>query len=321
MNADRSVDLSICMVSLDCWPVLKPCLDSLVAGEASVRFEVIIVDNASTDGTPEKLRAHYPWVQLIENSRNTGFTKATNQGIRASRGCLVLWLNCDTLLRRDSLTQLVRFLDQHPSVGIVGPKVLNADGSFQPQCRRGMPTPFAALAYLLRLDNRLPDSPGASQYLLRHRPIDDECEVDSVSGCCLLARRSVWDQIGPLDEDIFGFGEDIDWCVRAKNSGWSVWYVPSSVITHLKGQGGVHAKPYHKVKGIHQAMWVFFRKHLRRRYPPPVTALVWLGIRLSLVANLAATFLLRTTAQVATRVRHRGPATSLPSDPASTTAP
>ena len=275
-------DVSICMVSLNCWSVLENCLASLRASDPSVSHEIIIVDNSSTDGIGERLHAHYPEVQFIENGYNAGFTRGTNQAIALSTGRFVLWLNTDTILQPDSLARMVEWMDNSPRTGIVGPKVLNPDGSFQPQCRRGLPTPLASLSYYLRLDRIWPKNALLGQYLLTHLPIDQPCRVAAVSGCCLLARREVSQQIGPLDEEIFAFGEDIDWCVRAEKAGWEVWYDPHSTIIHLKGQGGVHSKPFRKVWGMHHGMWVFYRKHLRPRYPWPlswlVTPLVIVGI-------------------------------------------
>jgi GT2 family glycosyltransferase len=287
------VDVSICTVSLNCRQVFADCLKSLQAADPSLTWEVINVDNASTDDTCEWLARDYPGLRVIRNDRNVGFSRATNQAIAAGSGRLILWLNTDTVLRQDSLRKLVDFLDTHPRVGIVGPKLLNADGSFQPQCRRGLPTPLASLAYLLGLHRLFPRWRAATGYLLSHLPADAATRVDAVSGACLLARREVWDAIGPLDEGIFGFGEDIDWCVRASQAGWEVWYYPASEIIHLKGQGGAHAKPYHKVWGIHQAMWVFYRKHLRMRYPRPFGILVWAGIATSLTVSAAIVWVRR----------------------------
>ncbi len=278
------------MVSLNAQAGLKNCLASLGRGALGFDYEVIIVDNASTDGTPEHLRSDYPHVHLICNDRNLGFTRATNQAIAQSRGEYLLLLNTDTILQPDTLPELVRFLDAHPHAGIVGPKVLNADGTFQPQCRRGLPTPLALLLYKLRLDRVWPRSRLAGQYLLTYMPVDQANRVEAVSGCCLLSRRKVWDDIGPLDEAFWGFGEDLDWCIRARNAGWEVWYYPGSQLVHLKGQGGVHTHPYHKVWGIHQAMWVFYKKHLRHFYPWPVAAAVWLGTAASLAATMFTTW-------------------------------
>jgi GT2 family glycosyltransferase len=288
------VDISICIVSLNCWGVLKNCLDSLRASYPAIDREIILVDNASSDGTPEKIRANFPEVQLVQNKYNVGFTKATNQAIALSSGRYILWLNPDTILRPDTLHKMYRFMEANPKVGIVGPKVLNPDGTFQPQCRRGMPTPLASLYYFLKLHRLWPQSPVIGQYLLTYLPVENTNQVDAVSGCCLMARREVWRDIGALDENIFGFGEDIDWCVRAKQVGWEVWYYPESVLIHIKGQGGVHSKPYHKVFGIHQAMWVFYHKHLMTQYAWPITALVRLGVWGRLAVSITGVWFHRT---------------------------
>lgn len=278
------IHISICMVALNCWSVLEDCLESLKLTPSWLRYEVILVDNASTDGTVEQVRAAYPDVRIIQNHANVGFTRATNQAIEASCGEYLLWLNTDTILNAESLPKLYEFMQAHPDAGIVGPRVLNPDGSFQPQCKRGMPTPLASLCYFTGIDRIWPNQPRVARYLLRHLPEDQAAQVDAVSGCCLLARRAVWEQIGALDEAIFAFGEDLDWCVRARDAGWEVWYYPASTIVHLKGQGGVHARPFRKVRGMHQGMWVFYRKHLQHQYPLPVTWLVWAGIWTSFAA-------------------------------------
>ena len=285
-------DISICMVSLNCRDVLIDCLDSLRKSDGKVTYEIIMVDNASTDDTLQVTRERYPEVRIIENDANVGFTIATNQAIRAGSGKYILWLNTDTILEPDSLSKLVEFLEQNPQAGIVGPKVLNADLTFQPQCRRGIPTPVASLSYMLGIDRKLTRKP-FGEYLMRYLPIEETNQVAAVSGCCLLARREVWDRIGPLDEEVFGFGEDIDWCVRAKDAGFEVWYYPGSRIVHLKGKGGVHARPYHKVRGMHQCMWMFYRKHLSAKYPAPVNLAVRGAIQASLWLSLGRVWLSR----------------------------
>jgi GT2 family glycosyltransferase len=279
--------VSLCMVSLNCWDVIQQCLDSLIENEPDLCYEVILVDNASTDELVDQLPRRYPFVKLICNDKNVGFTRATNQAIHESVGSFILWLNTDTIIKPKAITYLIEFLQSNECAGIAGPKVLNIDGSFQPQCRRGLPTPFASICYFLHLDRVLRKNSHAQQYLLNNLPINEKNMVDAVSGCCLLGRRAMWDQIGPLDENIFAFGEDIDWCVTAKKAGWQVWYVPHSEIIHLKGQGGVHAKPFHKAWGMHSGMWYFYKKHLRNNYSRLTSTLVLFGICVSFLIHCA----------------------------------
>ena len=282
----RMPDISIAMVSLNCWGVLKDCLDSLRLSDPAVTYELFLVDNGSTDGTLEKVPEMYPEVTLVKNTSNVGFLKGTNQGIRLSSGKFVLWLNPDTIVRPDSLRQMTEFLEQHPKAGIVGPKVLNADGSFQPQCKRGMPTPAASLAYYMKLDRLFPKDRTLGQYLLRYLPEDQSNQVDAVSGCCLMARRELIADIGLLDEDLKQWGEDIEWCVRAKKAGWEVWYYPVSVITHLKGKGGRHMVPYHVTKNMHYAMWIFYTKYFKAQSSPLTSIAVRTAIQGSLAGSL-----------------------------------
>jgi len=258
-------------------------------------FEVILVDNVSRDGTLEFVQEQYPQVRIIRNSRNVGFTVATNQGVNVSTGKYILWLNTDTVLLPDCLERMVAFLRNNPKAGIVGPKVLNEDGSFQYQCRRGLPTPFASMAYFLGLHKLFQRSSKFNSYLLSLLPEDRQSIVAAVSGCCLMGKRDVLDHIGPLDEAYFGFGEDIDWCVRAKKGGWQVWYYPGAVMYHLKGKGGVHAKPFHKLFGIHQAMWLFYWKNFGGTYPAVVSTLGALTVIASFLASCAIQILRKPT--------------------------
>ncbi len=295
--------LSICMVSFNCRAVIEECLQSLRS--STVRdYEIIVVDNGSEDGTVEYLRQQAD-VHLVENSYNAGFTKATNQAINVSSGDYVLWLNTDTILTTETLSALIDFIRMKPRSGVVGPKVLNADRTFQPQCKRGVPTPFAALCYTLGLDRLWPQNARVSQYLLRSVGEDETSVVDAVSGCCLLTRRETVQSVGPLDEEMFGFGEDIDWCVRAKERGWEVWYYPKSVIVHLKGQGGAHSKPFLKIWAMHQCMWLFYRKHLRHSYSAPVTMLVRVGIGTSCAIWTCVTWFSRLTRRAQASIERR----------------
>ena len=282
------IDLSICMVSLNCEKVIGNCLDSLPAAVGNLTYEVILVDNGSKDQTVPLVRQRYPWIKLVEAGRNAGFVTGTNLCLEMAHGRQLLWLNCDIILHERSLKQLVERLDQQVNIGVIGPKVLNPDGSFQPQCKRGLPTPLASLAYFTKLDNWWRIYRPFGQYLLRHLDPDRETAVDAVSGCCLLARREVYTQIGPLDTDIFAYGEDIDWCVRAQKAGWLVWYYPGSTIIHLKGQGGAHSMPLRKITSMHDGMWVFYQKHLADQRNPVSNFLVYCAVKTSLALRVCA---------------------------------
>lgn len=292
-----SVDISLCMVSYNCREALRDCLDSLRSSLPQPTFEIILVDNVSKDGTLEMVKESYPEVTILVNNENVGFLKGTNQAIKASSGRYLLWLNPDTILRPDSLLNMTEALEKRPHAGIVGPKVLNQDGSFQPQCKRGLPTPLASLCYMLHLDRIWPRHHTIGQYLLRYLPEDEPNLVDAVSGSCLMARREMVEDIGLLDEDLKQWGEDIEWCVRAKRKGWEVWYDPSSVIVHLKGKGGRHFAPYRAARDMHSTMWLFYCKYFRTDSSAITTLLVRGGISASLSLSLARIWVGRTFLQ------------------------
>jgi N-acetylglucosaminyl-diphospho-decaprenol L-rhamnosyltransferase len=229
------MSLAIVIVSWNVAPLLVDCLRSIPAGAGEMDHHVMVVDNGSTDESAEIVARQFPRVQLIRNSQNVGFTRANNQGtlesLNQAKGQdipYVLLLNCDTVVRPLALQAMVRFLDEHPDVGAVGPRQVRADGSPLPYTFGRDPT----LRYLLaRGLNRL----------LFHHPLHDWAtetvqEVDWISGACLLARREAIDQVGLLDENIFMYFEDVDWCLRFRQAGWKVYYNPQVKIIHLGGQ-------------------------------------------------------------------------------------
>lgn len=242
-----AVDLSILIVSWNVRDLLAACLESITAspltlvapsgdalGAGGLRAEVIVVDSASTDGTPELVAGQFPWVRLFAQSENVGFTRGNNLALAGARGRHLLLLNPDTVVHDDALPALVAYLDAHPEVGIAGPRVLNADGTTQ-STRRRFPTPLTAFVESTWLQGYAP------RRLLDHfyaadLPDDGICEVDWVQGCALIARRAVYEQIGGLDEGYVMFSEELDWCRRAKEAGWRVAYVGTARITHYGGQ-------------------------------------------------------------------------------------
>ncbi len=259
-------DLSVCIPTLQSKALLRDCLQSIYANTHRVTFEFIVVDNNSQDGTVEMLRDEFPAVDLIVNDYNTGFTRPTNQALRVSTGRYALLLNNDTVILPGALDCLVEFADAHPKIGICGPKVLNRDGTLQKQCRRGLATPWELFCYFSGLSARFPSDRRFAGYLITYIDENETHPLDAVSGSCMLIRRAVMDQIGLLDERFFAYQEDTDYCFRAKEAGWDVYYYPQAQIVHYASQGGSRINPFRSIFEWHRSYWLYYRKNLARRY-------------------------------------------------------
>jgi GT2 family glycosyltransferase len=259
------IDISVCIVNYQAKDYLRDCLHSLYEHTAST-FEVILVDNGSTDGSLEMLKDEFPDVQTTENPDNLGFTRPMNQALEQGRGRYLLQLNPDTIILPAALDRLVAFLESHPEIGICGPKVLNSDGSLQKQCRRGEPTPWAVISYFTRLNRLFPDSKLFGGYLLNYMDEDETHPVAGVSGSCMLIRRAVIDQIGYLDERFFAYQEDADYCFRTREAGWEIYYMPEAQIIHYGGQGGSRVQPFRSIYAWHHSYYLYYRKNLAKDY-------------------------------------------------------
>ncbi|MBK8134554.1 MAG: glycosyltransferase family 2 protein [Anaerolineae bacterium] len=229
------MDISVIIVSWNVAALLKDCLTSLYAADTGGRaMEVIVVDSASTDSTVEMLRSSFPQVMLLAQDENVGFTRANNIGLGTSTGRHILLLNPDTKIIGDALSQMSDFLDSHPDVGVVGPHTLNPDGTTQ-SSRRRFPdrrTAFFETPWLQHF------APGGllTRYEFAELSPDMTHEVDWMQGSCLCARREVYDQIGGLDTGYIMYFEELDWCKRAKDSGWKLQYLGSARIVHHGGK-------------------------------------------------------------------------------------
>jgi hypothetical protein len=246
--------------------LLRDCLQSIYANTHRTTFEIIVVDNHSQDGTVEMLRDEFPNVLLIINDHNAGFARPTNQALRVSQGRHALLLNNDTVILPDALDRLVEFADAHPDAGIVTPKVLNRDGTLQKQCRRSFATPWDLFCYFSGLSALFPKSPLFARYLVTYRDENETHAVDAVSGSCMLIRRAVLEQIGLLDERFFAYQEDADFCFRAKQAGWQIYYYPGAQIIHYASQGGSRINAYRSIYEWHKSYFLYYRKNLAARY-------------------------------------------------------
>src|SRR5262249_16760229 len=286
--------LSIVIPTYNAHEWIQGCIDSITLHPPSSDYEILVVDDQSTDDTVAIVRGTFPEVRLFANAKNVGFGKTVNVGLRASHGEYILVLNNDTWMHEGALDAMIGFLDAHADVGIVGPKVLSGDGSLQQQCRRRIPTPTAALLYFTGIAKLFPGNPRVAGYLMTAADENQTTEVDAVSGACLMARRRVVDAIHGFDPEYYLYGEDMDFCWRAKVAGWKVIYYRGAVITHCGGQGGTGKKKLYATMEWHRAMWIFYRKHRAPQVAFPERALVYSGIALKTALAVAASALRRS---------------------------
>jgi GT2 family glycosyltransferase len=270
--------ISIVIVSYDCLPALTVCLTSLADDGDAPSAEVIVVDNASHDGTVAAVTESFPWVDLVANPANLGFAHAMNQGIARSRANTLLALNPDTVVPPGAISKALAELERHPDVGMLGVKLVRPDGTFDHACKRGFPTISSALYYFLGLSRLFPRSPRFARYTAGQLGEDETGPVDAINGAFMLVRREAVEQVGPMDEQYWLYAEDIDWCHRFWDSGWKVLYWPGVRVTHRKGGSSGDIRSWELNRAFHRSMWLFYAKHVAPGQPRVVSGLVWAGV-------------------------------------------
>lgn len=280
------VYLSICILTYQACDYLRGCLNSIYENPPDCAFEIIIVDNGSTDGTQRMLKSEFPSVELIENPENMGFTAPMNQALRRGDGDYLLLLNPDTLIKPQTFNTLINYMEGHSQVGICGPKVLNTDGTLQKPCRRGESRPLAVFSYFLGLSALFPKSKLFGEYLMNYMDEDETHEVAGVSGSCMMIRREVITQIGYLDERFFAYQEDADYCFRTRKAGWKIYYVPRAQIIHFGGQGGSRVQPYKSIYHWHRSYWLYYQKNLAADYFILFNWFYYLAMGVKLIVSL-----------------------------------
>jgi GT2 family glycosyltransferase len=226
---DQQVGLSLIIVNHNTRQLLRDCLQSLQRGNDEIDFETIVVDNGSSDGSPEMVAEKFPNVILIRNERNEGFAKPNNQGLRIARGRYLTLLNSDTIVQPHALETMVRFMDEHPEVGACGPRLLYPDGRLQPSCR-SFPSLWRHFCDMTGLETFFPQSIFGN-FETRFQYDRDE-EVDQPMGAALLVRREAYQEVGSLDERLNIYYNDADWCLRIKQAGWKIRFVRDAEIIH-----------------------------------------------------------------------------------------
>lgn len=251
------------------------------------RLHPVIVDNGSSDRSAERLSDEFPCLPVLRSERNLGFAGGNNIGLKwaleqvspeADRSrTFILLLNSDVELEPHALQICLDFMHANPDVGVVGPKVVLADGRLDLACRRSFPTPASGFWKLTGLARRFPNNPRFARYNLTYLDEDETADVDSVVGAFMLVRLTAIDAAGLLDDSFFMYGEDLDWAYRIKAHGWRVVYYPRAKIVHLKG-ATTRRQPYRMIFEFYRAMWLFHRKHYADHTLPLINWLIIAGI-------------------------------------------
>jgi O-antigen biosynthesis protein len=252
--------LSVIIVNYNVRQFLENALTSIFRALEGLDGEVIVVDNASDDGSVDMVRKKFPAAQVIANSENLGFARANNLALTGAKGDYLLLINPDTIVQEDTFHVMLEFCRTHPATGLAGCKILNPDGSFQLPCRRSFPTPWVAFTKVFGLSALLPQSRLFGRYNLTYLDPDASYEVDAVSGSFMMISRTAYERVGGLDESFFMYGEDLDWCYRVRQAGFAVHYVHSTQIVHFKGES-TRRSNIDEVRVFYGAMELFVEKH------------------------------------------------------------
>jgi GT2 family glycosyltransferase len=284
--------LSVIIVNYNVKAYLEQCLRSVEEALRGMEGDIHVVDNLSTDGSVEMVRALFPQAKLIANRENVGFSRANNQAIRASDAEYVVLLNPDTVVGEDVFRKAVDFMDRDTKVGGLGVKMIDGTGRFLPESKRGLPTPGVAFFKITGLARLFPRSKLFGRYHLGHLPENEAAPIEILSGACMFLRKSTLDRVGLLDESFFMYGEDIDLSYRITLGGYVNWYLPEARIIHYKGES-TKKSSVNYVFVFYNAMAIFARKHFARREPQVLSFLIRAAIYLSAAGAIVLRFLRR----------------------------
>ena len=264
---ERAIVVTVCIVNWNTRAYLEECLQSLRDFPmADGVTEVVVVDNASTDGSVEMVRGRFPDVKLVANEHNAGYAEGNNQALRLGTGDYLLLLNPDVVFKGDVLTPSVAFMEARPEAGALGCKLLSADGSIQ-RSVRSFPDPLPVLFEYLGLARIFPKSKVFGRYRMTFLDYDSVAEVDQPMGSYLLIRRKALDQVGLLDPDFPIFFNEVDWCFRAvRGHHWKIFYDGAISVIHYGGSSTRQVKPK-MVSESHQSLIRFYKKHYRGKIP------------------------------------------------------
>lgn len=256
------MDLSVLIVNYNVKAYIDQCLRSVERASQGLQVEVIVVDNASSDGSVAHIQKHFPWVTCIASPENLGFGRANNLAAAQAKGEFVLYLNPDTVVPEDNFRRALDVMRSKPEIGSMGCRMIDGSGHFLPESKRGLPTPAVALFRILGLAKLFPKHPRFGAYYAGHLAPEESGYVDVHCGAWMLMRDSVRQEIGGFDEAFFMYGEDIDLSYRVVQAGYRNYYLADSPILHYKGESTKH-QSWHYIKTFHEAMAIFANKHFK----------------------------------------------------------
>lgn len=258
MNYNKP-NVSVVIVSWNAKKYLEQCLQSVLSCSDAATTEIIVVDNASSDGSPEHVKEKYPSVKLICNSDNLGFAKANNIGINHSHGKYLFLINSDVIVYPNCFNSLVTYIESQPQIGVLGPRIIGIDGKVQRSCM-GYPSLWNSFCRAIFIDAIFPNVKLFNGYMLSYWKHDAIKEVEVVNGCFWVIRHQALEKVGLLDENYFMYAEDIDWCKRFNDSDWKVVYYPLVEALHYGGASSANA-PVRFYIEMQKANMKFFKKH------------------------------------------------------------
>lgn len=280
MADSKNPELSIVILSYNVKELLLNCLESVFLSKGKLDlWQVIVVDNASSDGSVEAVKEEYPQVELIKNKENLGFAAGNNSAISFIKAPVVLFLNPDTVVVDHAIQKSLEVLLSNPDFGAITCRVELPDGRLDYSCHRGFPTPWNSVAYFSGLAKMFPRSPFFAGYTALYLDTEKSHEIDCATGAFLMVRKIAGDQINWWDKDYFFNGEDIEFCYSLKEKDWKIYYYPDEKIIHYKGSSAKQEKSKTIVHGI-SAMRIFYKKHYYKKYPPLFRDFVLWGIKI-----------------------------------------
>lgn len=260
------MDISICIVNWNTRELLSRCIESIYGKTGGIDYEIIVVDNASMDGSARMVKRKFPYCKLVASAANLGFVKANNMALGEASGKYVMFLNPDTELVTNAPLGIFRFLEDNPEFGAAGCRLTGADGSVQYTCASTFPTPFNELSRFLFLNRIFPGVRFFSSREMNYWDHKDSRSVDCLSGACMMVRKIILDSVGGFDEGIYMYAEDLELCYRILKSGWKIYYLASEVIIHHEGSGSRKKKRDFSTLLQNESNLYFMKKYKRPGY-------------------------------------------------------